>query len=173
MPDHQHLRPPADRDDLHLHASAVARDDQGVLLLGPPGAGKSSLAFALIDRGFVLVADDRVRLAGDVATAEPGLEGLIEIRGLGIVRLPHVARAHIVLALDLCHTVARLPEAPPTGTVRGPGTIRQRLAFDPRAPSSAARVSLLLDCLAGFGLPSLVVGGLAAAPTGDRETLRA
>jgi serine kinase of HPr protein (carbohydrate metabolism regulator) len=41
-----------------LHATAVALGEAGVLLLGPPGSGKSDLALRLIDRGAILIADD-------------------------------------------------------------------------------------------------------------------
>jgi HPr kinase/phosphorylase len=53
---------------MQIHATCCARDDArgpvGVLLLGPPGSGKSDLALRLIDAGFTLVADDRVDIAG-------------------------------------------------------------------------------------------------------------
>ena len=72
-----------------------------MLLLGPPGAGKSDLLLRLIDRGFALVADDRVDLADGVASAPASLAGLLEVRGLGLFRLPHVASAPVALAVEL------------------------------------------------------------------------
>ncbi len=45
-----------------VHATAVALAGRCVLLLGPSGAGKSDLALRLLDRGWRLVADDRVVL---------------------------------------------------------------------------------------------------------------
>lgn len=101
---------------LEIHATLVARDGQGLLLRGPSGAGKSDLALRLIDRGFRLVADDRVRLesAGGalVGHAPAALSGLIEVRGLGLFRLPPLARARVALLADLVapEAVERLPE---------------------------------------------------------------
>ena len=91
---------------LTLHATAVARDGRGVLILGASGSGKSGLALGLIARGAQLVADDRVvleRTGGGklVASAPPAIAGMIEARGLGLLRLPAVARAEVVLAVDL------------------------------------------------------------------------
>lgn len=90
---------------LTLHASAVAREGRAVLILGASGSGKSGLALELIARGAQLVADDRValeRVGGRlVASAPPAIAGLIEARGLGVLRLPAVARAEVVLAVDL------------------------------------------------------------------------
>ena len=72
-----------------------------MLLLGPPGAGKSDLLLRLADRGFSLVADDQVDIAAGYASAPAPLEGLVEARGLGIVRLPFQARAKVALVVQL------------------------------------------------------------------------
>lgn len=99
-----------------VHAACVAWRGRGLLILGASGAGKSRLTLELIALGCALVADDRVRLrragAALVAEPEPALAGLIEARGIGLLRLPHRARAAVALALDLdrCET-SRLPPA--------------------------------------------------------------
>lgn len=73
-------------------ATAVAIDGRAVLIEGPPGCGKSSLALMLIDRGAVLVGDDGVELRVEhgrlIAGAPEATAGLIEIRNIGLVRLP-------------------------------------------------------------------------------------
>src|SRR4051812_30268500 len=63
---------------MKIHGSCAARDGAGVLFLGPPGSGKSDLLLRLLDRGFVLVADDRVEIDGGVARAPETLSGLLE-----------------------------------------------------------------------------------------------
>jgi HPr kinase/phosphorylase len=89
-----------------LHASCVAVDGNGLLILGPSGAGKSALAIRLITLGAVLVSDDRTRVtatAGQLRAScpNPALQGLIEARGLGILRAPATETASLALAVDL------------------------------------------------------------------------
>jgi serine kinase of HPr protein (carbohydrate metabolism regulator) len=89
----------------------VAIAGKGVVLLGPPGSGKSDLALRLIDRGAVLIADDRVHVAADGTLHPPEtLAGLIEVRGVGIISLPHTTGVVPVLAVDLATPPQRLPE---------------------------------------------------------------
>ena len=54
---------------MRLHASCISFGGAGVLLLGVPGSGKSSLALRMIERGWGLVADDQV----DLAAGDDGL----------------------------------------------------------------------------------------------------
>jgi len=105
-----------------VHASAVQAGDVGILIRGPSGAGKSRLAFELILAGRAgriphtrLVGDDRILLGaedGRISLRPAGeLEGLIEIRGLGIRRCDFVAQAGLGLVVDLAaDDAARMPE---------------------------------------------------------------
>ena len=138
---------------MQIHATCVARNGQGVLLLGPSGAGKSDLALRLIERGFVLVADDRVELTGAIASPPDGLAGLIEVRGVGVVRMPHQAPVRVVLALALGAAAERLPPV-----ARDPLSGAPLLALDPAPPSAPAKVMIALDCV--LGRLSCVVGAL-------------
>nr|WP_280517680.1 HPr kinase/phosphatase C-terminal domain-containing protein [Falsirhodobacter halotolerans] len=87
-----------------MHASSVAWQGRGVLILGPSGSGKSTLALALMAFGATLIADDRteVRREGDTlhADAPAALAGLIEARGVGLLRADY-APAAVGLAVDL------------------------------------------------------------------------
>lgn len=107
----------------YVHATSVAlrigRHWQGVLLRGPSGAGKSDLALRLIEAGGRLISDDQTHLARQghnlIASAPKTLAGMIEARGVGIMRLSHsqlLARAPLALAVDLVapDKVERLPE---------------------------------------------------------------
>lgn len=106
-----------------VHATCIGlrrgRAWAGVLLRGPSGAGKSDLALRLIDSGARLIADDQTHLERTgralIATAPPALAGLLEVRGVGIVRLApaqRLARAPLALLVDLvaAERVERLPE---------------------------------------------------------------
>lgn len=88
-----------------LHATCVALEGRGVLILGPSGSGKSGLALRLMALGAQLVADDRTELTregdGLIARCPPALSGLIEARGLGILRTKPLPLAPVVLAVDL------------------------------------------------------------------------
>jgi len=104
-----------------IHASAVRVGEQAILIRGPSGSGKSRLAFDLIVAGragqvpeAILIGDDRIHLAreGNVLVARPAenLAGRIEIRGLGIRRLPFVQEATVGIIVDLdADDAARLP----------------------------------------------------------------
>jgi HPr kinase/phosphorylase len=107
----------------NIHASCVALGGKGVLLLGASGAGKSDLALRLIDGGARLVADDRCEIfmrAGKLCARAPqSIAGLIEMRGLGIIALPHAKSVVVAMAVRLGASPTRLPEPmfylPPPG----------------------------------------------------------
>ena len=98
-----------------IHAVAVALAGRCVLLIGPSGVGKSDLALRMIDRGWRLVADDRVVVTvhGGLAwaSAPSAIAGFIEVRGVGIVTEAAVAEAAIALVIDLGTGPERFPDA--------------------------------------------------------------
>lgn len=99
-----------------VHGTCVTFGDIGLLLRGEAGSGKSDLALRLIESGAMLVADDRVALVRDgdhvVVSPPSAISGLLEIRGLGIVQVPHAAAARLGLVVDLVPTGSpeRLPQ---------------------------------------------------------------
>lgn len=99
-----------------IHATCVELAGIGILLRGASGSGKSDLALRLIEAGARLVADDRTDLTLEdgrlIASAPAPISGKLEVRGIGIVTVPSIARSPIGLAVDLvtADQVERLPE---------------------------------------------------------------
>jgi len=123
------------RDRCRVYGSCVSRNGDAVLFFGSSGAGKSDLVLRLLGRGFDLVADDQVEIIDGFASSAGVLAGLLEVRGIGIVRLPHVPRARLALAVELGQSAVRLPTP--------------LIQLDPAAGSAPDRVILALDCVLG------------------------
>ncbi|WP_165217260.1 HPr kinase/phosphorylase [Affinirhizobium pseudoryzae] len=93
----------------NVHGTAIVMGTRGLIFLGPPGAGKSELAFACLAAARLqgvsaaLIADDQVFISMEngetIATRPDSIAGLLELRGSGIVRLDSVERAVLHLAI--------------------------------------------------------------------------
>lgn len=132
-----------------------------VLIMGPPGSGKSDLALRLIERGARLISDDQTALFVQdgrlFAEAPPPIRGFLEMRGLGVITLEAAGPSPLGLAveIDLAHDIARMPEpayyAPPTSL--GPATrvplIRLK-PFEASAPTKVVAAASALE-IAGPG----------------------
>jgi len=130
-----------------LHASCVAHAGRALLIAGPAGAGKSALAMEMIGLGARLVADDRTvlsRLGGALAAAPPAaIAGLIEVRGIGLLRLPFAAGVPVAGLVDLTAAeAARLPPLRTTALLGVSVTLYRRVA-------GAHLAAALMACLAG------------------------
>lgn len=142
-----------------IHATCIAVGDAGVLLRGPAGSGKSDLALRLIDGGGELVADDVVDLTlagpGQLrASAPPALAGLLEVRGIGPLRLPF--RDHVILRLSVdLMPAAGIERVPLPSEAEFLDCRLPLLRLDPLTASAAARLRLAvahLDQLPGAHL---------------------
>ncbi len=145
-----------------IHATCLVVGEAGILIRGASGAGKSSLALALIERATLqgtfaaLVGDDRVRLSAVhgrvVARPHPAVAGRIEVRGHGIVAVDSVPACVLRLVVDLVSALPRLPD-----------TAEAEIAI-----LGIALPALRLDRAArdaGLG-PGLVLGGRVLAERG-------
>lgn len=101
----------------NIHASCVSIKNKGILLLGDSGAGKSDLSLRLImNHQAVLVADDRVDITekkGIITASAPKiLQGLLEVRGVGIIKLDYLPQTEICAVFELVSgKVERMPES--------------------------------------------------------------
>jgi serine kinase of HPr protein (carbohydrate metabolism regulator) len=139
-----------------IHATSVAINGKGVLLLGPSGAGKSDLALRLIDRGAILISDDYTTLVRKndslIANAPETIAGMLEIRHIGIVHLPHATDVSVVLAIRLEEKPERMPDVPAAIDVNG--------------------VALPLFALAGLEASAPIKVEYALSRLGIAETMR-
>ena len=142
-----------------IHATAVAIMGQAVLLRGPPGSGKSDLALRLIDAGAALVADDQSELKRQgerlVVRSPATIAGLLEVSGLGIVRLEALAEAPVALLVDL---------VPPESLERLPLRRQERIlgvelpvvSLTPFETSATAKLRLILRAFTVPDLPAMI-----------------
>lgn len=133
---------------MHLvHATSVEIGGHAVLIRGPSGSGKSDLALRLIDGGAVLVADDQSAISNDGGRLFVGvpetIAGLLEVRGLGIVRVACRARVPLALVVDIVHPkdVDRLPEPSAAQLL---GVMVPRVALAAFEASTPAKVRLAM-----------------------------
>jgi HPr kinase/phosphorylase len=129
---------------MQIHGSCASRKGAGVLLVGPPGSGKSDLVLRLRSHGFDLVADDRVDIVNGMARAPEALAGLLEVRGLGIFRLPYVTESRLALVVDLSYLAPRLPMPERHAKLDLP-----LVRIDAVLASAPDRVALALDAVLG------------------------
>lgn len=125
-----------------IHATAIVVGQTGVLFLGPSGAGKSSTALACLSEASALgwnaalIADDRTILkvyAGRcVASCPEPIQGLLELRGTGIIRLPPTSRAvlHCAVVLTESSAATRMPPESETLSCNGAAIPLMRLWHD-------------------------------------------
>ncbi len=149
--------------DITLHGTCVSVGGLGVLIIGPPASGKSSLALRLMDEpgygiatGLMrgeLVSDDQVVVRqngnGLIASAPPNLAGKLEIRGLGIVAvaaLPDVSLA-LVVALKPHAEIERMPRPQSQAIL---GVLLPLVEIDGRSPSAPARLRAAINA---FNMP--------------------
>ena len=145
----------SDPADTRIHATCVAINGRGVLIMGRSGAGKSDLALRLIDRGATLVSDDYTSLSnsGSALHAAPPatIAGKIEVRHIGIVHLPHVTNVPVALVIGLEDRPERMPDCPATIDLLGVAIPRVVLAgLEPSAPIKAEHALRLF----GLGDPA-------------------
>lgn len=103
---------------INIHATLISCQNNGILLIGPSGSGKSDLALRMImENNAILVADDRVNIEvidGCLVGSSPAETfGKIEIRNLGIFPINAKRHEKISLCIELCtdrDKLERMPE---------------------------------------------------------------
>ena len=143
-----------------IHATCLDIAGHGVLLLGPPGSGKSDLALRLIDEpGFGtsespmrgrLISDDQVIITREedrlVASAPSTIRGKLEVRGLGIVALVTLPSVPLLLVVRL-QTHSAIERLPDQSTFEILGLALPLVEIDGNSPSAPARLRAALHWL--------------------------
>ena len=144
--------------DFLVYGTCVALGGRAAILQGPSGSGKSDLALRFLALTMdldalgagegaaperpMLVSDDQVivrSVGGRLFVRPPGaIAGKLEVRGLGIIDVPHRSEAELrlMVALTTPDNVPRIPaDARPVVMLLGAPTPLIKLApFDASAP---------------------------------------
>ena len=133
-----------------FHGTAVLYRGFGILIRGPSGSGKSDLALRLIDDGADLIADDQViiKSVGEILqlSSPDKISGLIEIRGVGVVRIKYVSGVPLGLILDINprKKLKRMPiiKKELIGSISIPV-----ISIDAFESSAVAKIKIFMQCL--------------------------
>jgi HPr kinase/phosphorylase len=132
-----------------VHGTAIALAGRAALIRGPSGSGKSDLALRclmqpptrLLPISVELVADDQVLIERHDhnlrVRSPPAIRGLLEVRGLGIIRTPAIESAQLSLVVNLvaADKVERMPEPRRDVVIAGvPAPYIEIAAFEVSAP---------------------------------------
>jgi serine kinase of HPr protein (carbohydrate metabolism regulator) len=138
-----------------IHGTCISLRADAAILKGASGTGKSDLALRFIlgtpaELGPALIADDQINVVAKngalIASAPATIAGQIEVRGIGIVNLPHREQAQVRLIIQLVDNddIPRLPPSPlPSETVCG--IALPVLALSPFEPSAHLKLRLALQ----------------------------
>lgn len=143
---------------LRIDGVAVAIGEQAVLLRGRPGSGRSDLALRLIDEGARLISDEQVELhrrgdhvlVGAPSALPANLRGRIEARGLGLVPVPHVSEAKVLVWVIDMATAGAIDRLPASCEADYLGIAIPLLTLDPFALSATAKLRLAVKCGPGL-----------------------
>lgn len=143
-----------------IHASCVQFLSKGLLIVGPSASGKSDLSLRLMDEGAKLVSDDQVLVTVEQsehhsklrAEAPEKIKGLIELRGYGIIPVPHDLFTYLDLVIELkpFKELERLSYLHSHWIL---GCSLPKMMVDAAWPSSVSRIKVVLSMLSEIGQP--------------------
>ena len=134
---------------VNIHATCVSYQGFGLLIRGVSGAGKSDIALRMImELGAVLVADDRVDISSKenilMASCPKNIEGLLEVRGIGIVNQAYIPSAKIDLIIDLVKSYDDVERFPEEEFVELEGVKIKKVNLFAFEPSILSKIKLLV-----------------------------
>ena len=134
----------------NIYATCLELNHKGILLIGPSGSGKSDLALRLIkEKQATLIADDRTDIelvSGEVIASCPQpIQGLLEVRGIGIVKMPHKEKSKISLVVELTNNLEQIERLPQAETTTLLGVEVKKIRLYPFELSVVHKVALACD----------------------------
>jgi len=131
-----------------VHSSSVVLDDNGVLIMGDSGSGKSDLALRLIDNGATLISDDvsicKKKINDIYLYCPTETKGLLEVRDVGIITVPFVEEIKLKLVVKLTISeTKRLPDK--NNFFKILGIKYPLLKIDGRNSSAAVKIKVKLN----------------------------
>lgn len=134
----------------NIHATCVSLKQKGILLLGKSGIGKSDLALRLIEElGAKLVSDDRTNLFSEnnnlYASCPKLLEGLLEVRGIGIIKKEFLSQKKIDLVVDLVERYDQIERLPDEECFEYMGIKIPKIKIYPFEASAIYKIKLACD----------------------------
>lgn len=134
----------------NIHATCVALQNKGILIIGPSGAGKSDTALRLIEQiGAALVADDRTIITNKnnklFASSPENLKGLLEVRGLGIISKKYCNETEVKLVVELVSDRSKIERLPEKEYIELENIKIKKIKVYPFEVSSVYKIKLACD----------------------------
>lgn len=137
---------------LNIHATTIVYRSCAVLIIGASGAGKSDIALRLINRhGAVLIADDRTDIEvkdGRLEVSVPEkIAGLLEVRGVGILKMPYQPSGVAALVVELVDNPRKIERLPAPEFYETEGIKLPLLKLYAFEPSASDKIVIKIDSL--------------------------
>ncbi len=130
-----------------VHGTSIALEDNGVLIVGRSGSGKSDLALRLIDSGGTLISDDQTlclkRKNEIFLFSIKEIYGLLEVRGMGIIKVPYIENVKMKIIVSLVKTKSKQSNFKNKKKLFGLNF--PYLEIDPNEISAVAKIKLKLN----------------------------
>lgn len=136
----------------NIYATSLNYKGKAVLLTGESGSGKSDLALRLIMRyGARLIADDRTDVEvkdGHLKLSAPeNIKGLLEVRGIGIQKVPFDQEGEAALWVELTTNSKKIERLPQESFVEVEGVKLPAIKLNAFEDSAPEKIVIKMDSL--------------------------
>ena len=134
----------------NIYATSVSLNHKGILLLGKSGTGKSDLALRLIEgMGAILISDDRTEIFAEnncvYASCPEPIKGLLEVRGVGIIKKNFIPKEKIHLIVELVEDRKQIDRLPNKEFFEYKGIKVTKIKVYPFEESAVYKIKLACD----------------------------